>query len=83
MVRIPSSRRATSSPSASSRCSHVPSQGRCLGKVKLVLLVLVFAGVSLWVEVEAGSLDHPGPVGTGSLDHPGLVDRHHTSLARA
>lgn len=83
MVRIPSSPRATSSRSASSRCSHVPSQGKCLGRVKLVLLVLVFVEVFPWVEAEAGSLDHPAPVETAFLVLLGRVDRHHISRARA
>lgn len=85
MVRIPLSRRATNSHSASLRCSHakVPSQARCLGRVKLVPLALVLVGVSPWVEAEAGSLDHPAPVEIASLALLGLEDRHHTSLARA
>lgn len=86
MVRIPSSRHATNSPSASLRCSHakvisqVPSQARCLGKEKLVLQVLLEEG-SPWVEAEAGSLDHPAPVETASLVPLDLEDRPHTSLA--
>lgn len=87
MVRIPLSRRATNSPSASLRCSHakVPSQARCLGKVKQVPLALALVGVSPWVEAaEAGfHPDHPAPVETASLVPLDLEDRPHTSLARA
>lgn len=60
--------------------SQVPSQARCLGKVKLVPLALAHVGVSPWVEAEAGSLDHPAPVETASLVPLGLEDRHHISL---
>lgn len=60
--------------------SQVPSQARCLGKVKPVPLVLVLVEVSPWVEAEAGSLDHLAPEETASLAPLGLEGHHHTSL---
>lgn len=92
MVRIPSSRRATNSPSASLRCNHakrylliskVPSQARCPGKAKPGPLAVAFVeGVSPWVEAEADSPDHPALEATASLVHPDPEDHLHISLAR-
>lgn len=70
MVRIPLSHHATSSPSASLKCNHakVPRQVRCLGKERLVLLVLDPVVVSPWeAEGEAGSPDHLALEETASL----------------
>lgn len=84
MARIPSSHHATNSPSASLRCSHakVPSQARCLGKVKLVPLALALVEVFPWVEAEEGFLDHLALEETAFLVPLGLEGHHHTSLAR-
>lgn len=60
--------------------SQVPSQARCLEKVKLVPLALALVGVSPWVEVEADSLDHLVLEETASLGPLGLAGRHHTFL---
>lgn len=59
---------------------QVLSQARCLGKVKPVHLALALVEVSLWVEAEAGSLDHPAPEETASLVPLGPEVHHHTSL---
>lgn len=60
--------------------SQVPSQARCLGKVKLGPLGLAFGGDSPWVEAGAGSLDHPALVESASLVPLGLEGRRPTSL---
>lgn len=60
--------------------SQVLSQARCLGKVKLVPLVLAYVEVSLWVEGEAGSQDHPALEETASLVPLGLEGHRRTSL---
>lgn len=60
--------------------SQVLSQARCLGKVKLVPLVLACVEVSLWVEAEAGSLDHLALEETASLVPLDLEGHRHTSL---